>query len=191
MIIKSLDEIKKIHLSLYENKKVCLLGCGSSLENKNIYFKNYDLVVGTNRIYKTKYLKNLNILYDTAHFDFDPINDKKLELINNSNIKNYFINPSYYCLKFIKNTERIKIPFYICLDRAKGKKILSGLYAYYLIINSCPASLDIFGFDFYTGNYIDGLRQTHSMEEINRYHNLEEEKKGFVLSLKNNINWHK
>jgi hypothetical protein len=184
---------------IYEDKSVCLLGCGGSLDKKEIKFENYDKVVGVNRIYKTKYFKKLNILYDSAHYKYDPLNNIKIKTINESNLDYYFLTPgikSYNILKLKKFfIEKIKIKNFLYKNRPEmkisGKKILAGLFVLNIIIKGCPKKIDLYGFDFYEQNYTSELEYTHDIETIKKMHTLEEEKKYLenLIEKNNFISW--
>lgn len=185
--------------SIYENKKVCLLGCGGSLDKKEIDFQKYDKVVGINRIYKTKYFEKLNILYDSAHYKFDPLTNIKINILNNSSLDYYFLTPgvkSQKKLKFQKNLiEKIKVKKFLYNNRPEmrvaGKKILAGLFVLNLILKGLPKKIDLYGFDFYEENYTDGLDYVHELSIIKTMHTLEDEKKYLQNLIKQNscIEW--
>lgn len=184
---------------IYINKKICILGCGSSVDKKDIDFCSYDYVVGINRIYQTKYIKNINILYDSSHYLFDPLTNTKVNILNKSNLKYYFLIPGSIGLAKIKMQkaifEKIKIPKKIYSNRSDiivdGKKVLAGLFVLSIIAREKPELIDIYGFDFYKENYIEKLCFKHNINEINKIHNLKKEEDRLVKLLEKNkfINW--
>jgi len=184
---------------IYKNKKVCLIGCGGSLENREIEFNKYDYVVGINRIYKTKYFKNINILYDSAHHQFDPITNNKIRIINESNLIYYFLTPGAKSLEKLRFQEfmlkKIKVSTKTYKNRPEvkvsGKKILAGLFALNIIIGGEPFLVDIYGFDFYKKNYTSGLDFKHELNLINKMHDLaaEEDYLNNIIDKNKYINW--
>jgi hypothetical protein len=185
--------------NIYKDKNVCLLGCGGSLDKKQINFKKYEKVVGVNRIYKTKYFEKINILYDSAHYKFDPLTNAKVNTINNSKLEYYFLTPgikSQQKLKLQKNLiEKIKIKNFLYKNRPEmrvsGKKILAGLFVLNSILIGLPKKIDLYGFDFYEENYTNGLEYVHEIEIIKKMHTLESEKKYLENLIKQNscIEW--
>jgi len=59
MNMKELD----IYSDYLSNASICLLGCGPSLEYNLSHISDTDIVIGINRIYQTKLIDRLNILY--------------------------------------------------------------------------------------------------------------------------------
>jgi hypothetical protein len=188
-----------IEKEIYKDTKNCLLGCGSSLNLKKINFEDYDNIIGINRIHQTKYFKYINILYDSAHYLFDPITNIKVNKLNESNLKYYFAIPGSIGLAKVKYQraifDKIKITKKIYENRSDtrvdGKKILSGLFVLNIIISGEPKSIDIYGFDFYKENYIEDLSFKHDLKKINEMHNLEREELYLkrVMDKNKNINW--
>lgn len=167
-------------LDIYKDKKICLLGCGSSLEKYNINFDNYDLVVGINRIHLTEYWPYINILYynlskkdefnlphllnriqnskHMKHLFFCPWSSsrqKKLKL--RTLIRKYNIVNHTYCKTIVKQIPNIK------------KRPLTGVAALNHILLCTTKTIDIYGFDFYQNNYINKL-QYYSAHE--KYHDI-------------------
>lgn len=186
---------------IYLNKKVCIIGCGSSVDSKKINFSEYEIIVGINRIYQTKYFNYINILYDSAHYIFDPVNTTKVKILNESKLNYYFLIPGIKSLYRIKIQmaifEKIKIKKHIYKERhdikVDGKKLLSGLFTLNTILKGKPLSIDIYGFDFYENNYIQNLEYKHDIKIINEMHNLEKEKKYLETIIEKNkiVNWMK
>jgi hypothetical protein len=184
---------------IYKEKSVCLLGCGSSLDDKRIDFKKYDKIVGINRIYKTRYLYHLDILYDSAHYKHDPLNEIKVNILNKSKLEYYFLTPgikSFEKLKMQKKLlDKIKIKNSLYKNRhdmkINGKKILAGLYVLNIIMTGEPKEIEIYGFDFYEKGYTSSLSYAHNIETIKKMHDINEEKKYFEELIKKNnlIKW--
>ena len=69
-------------IDAYTNKKICVLGCGSSLEQYDINYENYDIVVSFNRIYNNeKYLKYVNIIYNCLSYQDRDNFDKMISIL--------------------------------------------------------------------------------------------------------------
>jgi hypothetical protein len=168
---------------LYLDKRVCALACGGSIDTHQIDFDYYDTVVGINRLYKTKYLPHLHVLYDAAHYVFDPVNKNKVDAINASNLKLWIITPGIITYNDMDKTplQQCRIPHFISQDRfyAPPVRITLGIYVLKDILKERPKSLDIFGFDFYTQGYADQLPQMDPTEKIDDLYNLERQK-GFL-----------
>jgi len=193
---------------IYKDKKVCLLGCGKSLEKYNIDFNNYDIVVGINRIYKTSLLNKINILYYSfGQGDRSSIKDMFQILLNQKNFYTFIGCPAGHRKKppglfspdkGSKSKSLIDVKkildeinfcnnknFYYFHSNVKIKPLpLAGMTAVSHIINSEASFIDMFGFDFYTHGYTESLKDFHINHK--KYHNIENNKK----FLKNLINKH-
>jgi len=191
-------EIKKNYNStdLYFNKKICLLGSGSSLYEHDIKFENYDLVIGCNQIYKSDLINKINVLYhgisihDVNFLNAIPtiIDTIKIVLVPR-NI------PSR-----IEVLDEIIKQYDILYDKELQYKVskmvrdnpLTGLMALIDIINGGAQSIDIYGFDFYSKPYIDGPTELPNYPKIKKKsHDLDKNKKFFLnlLNSKKNIIW--
>ena len=179
---------------LYQNKRICLLGNASSLTNFNINFNNYDIVVGINRIYQTKYIDNIHILYN-ALSKKDWNNTTIMTSIlkskpqfkcfiacpwgakRTSQIKNILSQCNFYDTKqflFCRNIVRqVEVP----------KRPLTGIAALNHILLSGGNNVDLFGFDFYKTKYIDNL----PVFDHRKYHDIEANKE-FLINTINNPN---
>ena len=194
-------------INIYKNKKICVLGCGSSLEQYNIDYENYDVVVSFNRIYNNeKYLKHVNVIYNCLSYQDRDNFDKMISiLVEQKQIQYLILCPNWLpkCIKvdiyrilckhnfskFFYSTDIVRNPAIV-----KGVKgiPLSGIAAIYHICTHDPQSIDIYGFDFYTSNYIENIK-FYPNYFPSRHHNLQSNKK-FLETLiieYNNIIWHK
>jgi hypothetical protein len=173
---------------LYLDKNVCVMACGSSLDTHQIDFEKYDTVVGINRLYKTDYLNHMHILYDAAHYIFDPVNEKKVNAINSSNLKLWILTPGIITYNHMKKERLAKCttPHVISQDRfyAPPVRITLGIYVLKDVIKERPKSMDIFGFDFYSGRYARDLPQMDPTKKIDDLYNLESQK-GFLDEILN------
>jgi len=186
---------------LYKDKKICLIGNGSSLESKNIDFNKYDVTVGINRIYQTNYINSINVLYTSLsrvdwHNVYGMVNKLKLTPIfqlliacpwSKTRTKNieYIVQQQGFC-----DTKK----FIYCRNIVRGVKInkrpLTGVAALNHIMLSDAESVDVYGFDFYTKNYVNNLQKyNHSA-----LHDISSNKEFFInLQQKylDKIIWHK
>ena len=154
-------------------KKVCLLCCGSSLNNKEVDYKSYDLVCGTNRIYKTSYAQYIDVLFDGSHYQFDTLDDHKISILN-ANDKLKFIvftcNSSNHRI-IQENSHKLKKKFMLkdrdnlvegtITNETNLSKKSIGTEAFLTIIRHSPSLLDVFGLDFHKSAYINELQQKH------------------------------
>lgn len=180
--------------NLYKDKKVCILCCGESIDKHKIDFDKYDFVIGLNRLYKTKYIDKINVLYDSCHYIHDFISLEKIKILNESNIKYYFLIPGKISKqKIIDNMKLIqsnlKIPFKVIDERDKhaigDRKILAGVFVLKKVLGEKPKSIDLYGYDFYSSKYVEGITYKHAKEQINYMHDLKLEKLYFLKIIKN------
>jgi hypothetical protein len=155
--------------AFYKNKKVCLLGSGSSLLDHEIDYDKYDAVIGCNRIYKTEYYKHVNVHYHNLSLN-DLVTVQVLNCINrfNKNIKkvlfcpwsgnwhepNHNTKPLYALSRSLDITKFQKYDFAYNLSMVVSKflsegRAYTGLVALYHCVLFNPLSIDIYGFDFY------------------------------------------
>jgi len=183
---------------LYTDKKICLLGCGSSLDSQNIDFDSYDIVVGTNRIHRTKYIKYIHILYHNVS------NKDSIETIYKNTISQKQFQYIIFCPfisgpitrgYFREQVNKYNITYCIYNKKiarqvAVEKRPLTGIVALHHMLVWEPSSIDIYGFDFYTDTYIEGL---YKFRKHDKLHDIEANKK-FLLELINKnpkrITWH-
>lgn len=185
---------------LYQNKKICLLGGGSSTTKFFIDFDSYDLVVGMNRVYKTNYINHINVLYHGLGLrDWKNVYSM-VDIINNCDNLQYFIACPWF-KKRIKKTKLIldssnffeNKKFICCRNVVRkcfvGKKRpLTGVAILNHIILSGAEKIDVYGFDFYTSNYIGDLKNFSPQ----KYHDLDANKEflqNLILKHPNKINW--
>lgn len=190
-----------ISTEIYQNKKVCLLGCGASLDNNNINFSSYDIVVGTNRIYQTEYFNNINILYYNVSRSDKQNLMKLLYKISTSKIfqtlilcpwnsgpkkrkemetklQEYSINNTIYAKSIARKLTQIK------------QRPLTDIAAMNHILLSKAQKVHIYGFDFYSNQYIKNLKHFNNH---NNLHDLESNRTFFLDTLqkhKNIITWY-
>ncbi len=168
----------------YKNKYICIIGSGKSSEKFDINFDKYDEVIGFNRIYNTKYKDNITILYDglSKHIDTDTLiqgistckNLKKILLVPTSDSKYYLDKAKKVMLELnckleyilINNNSRLK----------SNTKILTGVSIFIHILSKNPKHIDIYGFDFYEQDYIDGISKLENL----KVHNMVENKKLYI-----------
>lgn len=173
-------------LDLYKDKKICLLGCGSSLEKHNINFDDYDLVVGLNRIYMTKYFNNIDIFYNSLSFqDWKNIRNMIQILSGNNKLKQIIFSPwglgkrKKHILYNLLLEYNIKN--YLYTNKIGRHKILKtidkipiiGMSVLYHILQCGSSSIHIYGFDFYqdiNNIYIQNIKPIKY--KINKYHNI-------------------
>lgn len=168
------------NFDIYKDKNICLLGNGESITKYNIDFNKYDLVVGINRIYLTKYYKDINVLYYNMSKKDNYNLDYLLSSIkNSSNIKYLILCP--WCsgpkkrlyLENLINKYGIKNHIYSKSIVRKipqiQKRPLTGIAALNHILLCGIKSIDIYGFDFYQTKYVDKL-QYYSGHE--KYHDI-------------------
>lgn len=174
---------------LYLDKRVCVMACGGSIDRHEIDFASYDTVVGINRLYKTKYFPHMHVLYDAAHFVFDPVSKDKIGIMNDSSLKSWILVPGIITYDAMDKAllEGCRIPHFISQDRfyAPPVRIVLGIYVIKDILKENPKTLDVYGFDFYEGGYADGLRQMDPNGKIDDLYNLERQK-GFMKEILQN-----
>jgi len=177
-----IDFLSKYRLDI-QNKNICLLANGSSVEKHSINFKNYDHVIGINRIYKTKYFPFINTIYSNGFFDNDinhnPLEQQlKLYQSNISNIENFIILPINYVTFQQQFLQQVEIAIsnldsiytyidmyyalnvskkYIPTARHNSDRLLSGIVCLLHILENKPRNIDIYGFDFYSQGSIDQI----------------------------------
>ena len=178
---------------LYLDKSVCLLGSGGSIENYDIDFDSYDLVIGLNQIYKTNYIKKINIIYhgisvnDQEFLSFvDNINNEIMVIIAPRKMKS--------TLRRLNDLiEKNKVGFNLCLHEKTfelvGNNPLMGVMVINELVNSGVKNVDVYGFDFYTQPYISGAKElkNHPNNDKN-IHDLEINKNFFINLIENNKN---
>jgi len=194
-------------LDIYKNKKICLLGCGSSLEKYNINFNDYDLIVGLNRIYMTKYFDNIDIFYNSLSFqDWKNIKNMIQILSTNNKLKQIIFSPwglgkrkkrILYNILLKYNIQNYlytnKIGRHITLKRIERIPI-TGMSVLYHILQCDSSSIDIYGFDFYQDPqniYIQNIKPIKY--KVNKYHNIGSNFDFFKTLLEthnNKIVWH-
>lgn len=148
----------------FRQKKVCLLGCGSSLGSRTVDYSKYDTVCGTNRIYKTSYFENIEVLFDGSHYMFDPFNDEKINRLNSGkNLKFIVFSCGFYSYDVIKEKSvRLGKKFFLkyrdgALNDPPTHRKSIGTEAFLSIVSHCPLILDVFGIDFHKSSYIEEL----------------------------------
>jgi hypothetical protein len=178
---------------LYDNKNICLLGNGESLEKHYIDFDKYDVVVGINRIYQTKYWKNINVLYyNVSKKDANNLEYLLNLIMNSNNFKYIFFCPWSSGSKKRKTIENLinkyKIKNHIySKEMARNikhikKRPLTGIAALNHILLSEIKNIDLYGFDFYKTQYINNMQK---FNQHNKFHDLESNK-SFLYKLINN-----
>jgi hypothetical protein len=184
---------------LYKNKKVCLLGGGHSSSAYNIDFDSYDLVVGINRIYKTRYINNINVMYNAlSKKDWVNVKDMLDLLIDQTKFiyliacpwskkRTYEIN---YIIKEKNFCENKKFLYCrnIVREAPVKKRPLTGMAALYHILLSGAVGVDLYGFDFYTTGYLDHLPKFNH----DRCHDIDANKKflqDLIVKYPEKINW--
>lgn len=188
---------------LYLNKSVCLLGCGSSLSKHDIDFSEYDVVAGINRIYQTNYMQHINVLY----YNLSSADNKNLDSMLYKKTQAHHFKYIVFCPWSSGPQRRESLQkklqkYQIDTDShvySKGivrkltqinRRPLTGVAAVNHILLSGASKIDVFGFDFYTNQYVNQLKRFNSH---NRYHDIESNKK-FLLNLiekhPNKIIWH-
>lgn len=177
-IIQKLD-------NFYENKKVCILGNGSSLVNHNIDFTQYDTVVGSNRIYKTKYASFINVYYNSmSKVEYPNFPDMLKTIASFDSFKHFYACPwssGPQTRKFMINLFRssdIKDHTYNkvlprTVAKFLNKRPLTGISAIYHVLLSNPISVDLYGYDFYNTKYVNNLKKYKSHD---RLHDLDSNK---------------
>jgi hypothetical protein len=184
---------------LYENKKVCILGGGNSSSAYNIRFDSYDLVVGINRIYKTRHINNISVMYNAlSKKDWKNVKDM-LYILSNQKKFIYLIG----CPWFKKRTDEINDiiketnfcenkKFLYCRNIVREvpvkKRPLTGMAALYHILLSGAAAVDLYGFDFYTTGYLERLPKFNH----DQYHDLDANKEflqDLIVEYPGKINW--
>lgn len=181
---------------LFSGKKVCLIGSGASADKYDIDYTKYDLIIGTNQIFLTKYFYVIDIMYHGLSV-YDKIFIKNFESIRNKvtliivpavrktqiDLLNKMLNfgPLYYNLTIHKKTRDLI-----------SNNPLMGLTVMTELIDSGVLELDIYGFDFYFEPYVDGAITLDNHPKIDtRIHDLSLNKEYFLklLEANSNINW--
>lgn len=175
---------KKIILldEFYKDKKVCIIGCGDSINNFEIDFLSYDVVVGINRIYLTKYAPYVNIYYNSMSSKEYKNFPYMLEKISGSlNFQHFYCAPwssgpktrkFMASLFYFANVENYT--YNKRLAREVGRRVLkrplTGMSALYHVLLSQPEKVDLYGYDFYNEQYIDNKIKRYNGH--NRLHDL-------------------
>jgi hypothetical protein len=192
--------MKKLLINLFKNKKICLLGNGSSIYKYNIDFRSYDEVIGFNRIHKTPYFNNITILcHGCGIVDRQNVNSIFFRATNMNNIKHLIFCPTrstqknniinlankynltkktIFSTKFIRNKK---------LYNSIGEKHpLTGIAMLYWIVKFLPTKIDIYGFDFYSKPSLENIKDY--TRRTNKFHSIEKNKKFFEKLKTNNLN---
>lgn len=154
--------------SLIRDKKICLIACGSSAE-KFTDAKDYDVVVGVNRIYQIQSIaKELDILYHNCSvwnllgtFAKDLLTFNKNMIILGIPYKNEKHRSFIQCKITESNLpKKILILDNLRRDLKKIYKtdIFSGTIALIHLLQFNPAFIDIYGIDFYDSDYCYNLK---------------------------------
>jgi hypothetical protein len=192
--------IFKLPSQYYKDRKIALIGSGN-YSHDLIDFSIYDIVVGVNQIYKTNILDKIDIIYhglsvkDTDFIELLPniSNYKKVIFIprivksNNTRISELLYEFKYKNYKFYWEPDIRRDSE----DRMQTNP-LSGIVALEHIIEQEPLYLDLYGFNFYTDSYIEGMSILDNHPSvINNIHDLEKNKSYFIEILNKNkkINW--
>jgi hypothetical protein len=174
--------------NIFKNQKVCLLCCGESLDKHSINYDNYDIVCGVNRIYKTRYFNYINFLFDGCHYIYDPLSVQKIKLLNNSNLNNIVFTCGFMAFDIITNlSNRLNKKHIIKYrDIINNQKISVGTEAFLTIVKSEPGSLEVFGLDFHSSNYIEELLNdyTHKKQQCLKLHNYAAERELCMQTIK-------
>lgn len=176
-------------IDFFCNKKVCILGNGSSLEKHKINYVDFDTIVGINRIYDTTFFENVDVLYHNCSLH-DPLNDEKISFFNNSKkLKVLILIPGIINSLVINQIRDIKkkysnsVKFRIYVENYILKKVkkffqgrpLTGMTVVSHVIESGPTSVDLYGFDFYENGYVENLPKKgcygHDVDENKNYIN--------------------
>jgi hypothetical protein len=193
-------------IDIYQNNKICVLGCGSSLEQYDINYENYDVVVSFNRIYNNqKYLKHVNVIYNCLSYQDRNNFDKMISTLSQQKKLQYLIMCPWWLPKCVKvDTYRILCKYNflnyvysndIVRNPAVIKTVngipLSGIAAIYHICTHNPKNIDIYGFDFYTSGYIENIK-SYPNYFPSRNHDIESNKNFLndLISKYQNINWY-
>jgi hypothetical protein len=192
--------IFKLPSQYYKDRKIALIGSGN-YSHDLIDFSIYDIVVGVNQIYKTNILDKIDIIYhglsvkDPEFIELLPdiSNYKKVIFIprivksNNTRISELLYEFKYKNYKFYWEPDIRRDSE----DRMQTNP-LSGIVALEHIIEQEPLYLDLYGFNFYTDSYIEGMSILDNHPSvINNIHDLNKNKSYFIEILNKNkkINW--
>lgn len=183
-------------LKIFKDKKVCLIGSGEI--SQDIIYKNYDIIVGINQIYKTSFFENIDVLFHAASM-YDPEFIHKMNKISES--KKIIIIPRILksnidriniILNNISNNDNISTLDISHIEKKIKTNPLAGISSLYHIIKGDPKSIDIYGFNFYTTGYTLGMKIYDNHPNKNeKVHDLEKNKDFFIklVSENNNIKW--
>lgn len=192
-------------LDIYLNKRICLLGSGASLNKYDSNFNDYDVVVGINRIYRTKYFSYLDVFYNCLSFqDWDNLEFMISCISQNSKIKETIFVPwrlnraekvllyelcNLYNINYIY-TNTITRNIFVTIPEFK-KTPLTGVAVLNHILMCSPSSIDLYGFDFYNCGYIENIDYYEDYDS-NRFHDIESNTFFFskLLSENPNIRWY-
>jgi len=183
---------------LYRDKKICLLGSGQSAEKYNIIYKDYDLIVGINRIYHSNYIDNINVIY----YNLSTVDAKNIEyMLKKINQKEQFRHIIFcpWLAKRIQFTQQkiqetnFKKEYTFCRKIVRQIRIknrpLTGIAALNHIILSGAKQIEMFGFDFYQNRYINNMKH-HIVHD--RFHDIKDNIRFLnEMMQKHNIIWHK
>jgi len=191
-----LENIKD-YTDYIRDKKICLLGSGDSLNNYKIEFKNYDVIVGINRIYRTDIGQKLNVLYHNASpYDILYSKNKFAEDLAEKLKYIIFIPALRQTYRRFKEFHEFMLSNYnnkiiadlrfASLQSKKFKyKLLTGISALIHLILIEPKTIDIYGYDFYEKEYYNNLPNKPGKL---KNHNIVENKKIFINIIKNSNN---
>ena len=183
-------------LGFFKDKKVCLIGSGKITHD--IIFKNYDIIVGVNQIYKTGFFENIDVLFHGASV-CDPEFIHKMHEISES--KKIVLLPRITkgnkariqtILGSISKNANILYLNISSIENEMDSNPLSGVSSLYYIIRDIPKSIDIYGFNFYTAEYMEGMEVYANHPNKNKkIHDLEKNKEYFnkLITKNNNIKW--
>jgi len=165
-------ETKMVTLDrFYKQKKVCLLGNGGSIEKYDIDFEQYDVVIGINRIWRTKFAPYINIYYNSmSSTEKKNVLEMFLAVQKNENFQFFVCCPFSSGPKTRKElsakiglSELDRHMYIKVIARHLGslinKRPLTGICALYHCLLSDPQKIDVYGFDFYANKYVENLKK--------------------------------
>ena len=181
---------------IYGGRKICLLGSGRSVEDYDIDYDYYDIIIGLNQVYKTKYINIIDIMYHGISVDdVDFLNE-----VNNIREKVELVLLPKPLNKQIKKLKALlsEYNYYYNIDIHEEAYVnvksnpLMGLMVLTELSNSGTHSIDIYGFDFYETPYIEGAVELRNHPKYHvTNHDIKANKEYFldILSNKDNITW--
>lgn len=190
--------------SIINNKNICLLCTGGSLDRVGIDLHEYDLVCGVNRIHQTKYVKNIDVFFhgcqnvDRAELSFPVIfHANKQAKIILMPIAKLLSDNHIEQISYIENLMKTNKNIIFDISSASmnhikyGTRIYTGIASLKYILQYQPKSIDIFGMDFYNNGYT----QNKNNKQLKKYrtpgHDVKVNFKVFseILRKNSNINW--